>query len=744
MSLSDFTHVILPRGNRRGPRSIKLHYQLDSRGCGAACLAMICDHYRLKYSRQHLQVLCARDRQGVSLATLKAAAEQLGFQCRMVKAKAEEVVEHAWLPAIAFWPRKHFVVVYNVRRRSVAVADPAFGRIVYTIDDFRSRWEFQPGPEGAQGVLLLLTPVGRSVVPEHPEQTESARALIAPYLNEYRLVKWKLAACGVSGLAAYLMLPWIARAVVDFGISQNNSELIRLLLIGQFVTISAQATAHSTQNWLIARTGNRINNLLTASFLSKLARVPLSFFDQHVQRDLVQRVSDHYRIQDFLATGIAQAALMLLLLVVFGFALYANHPRFLLMYTLGGAAYLLTMIVLMRRRSRLDYERFETSSRSHGVLLEYLTGIQDLRLYGAEEAAHRKWAAVQDRLAALNNRLAVWDQGGQVAGTLISASTTLLITFFASNDVLAGTLSFGGFVAVQFIIGQLNAPLAQSMDVLRRWQDARLTLERISSIHLHRDEWSGDDAVRSEGADVRLVDVSFSYGGTSTRRVLTDVSFDLPEGRTTAIVGPSGSGKTTLLKLLLGFYPLDNGEIMIGGVSLHSLAPVSWRRRCGVVMQDGFLFSDTIARNIALGCNTWDEARMAEVVQIAQLESFLLSLPRGIETEVGLDGVGLSRGQVLRILIARALYSDPEYLFFDEATSALDGETEAAVVAGIKAATENKTVLIVAHRLSTVRNADQIIVLDAGTVVEKGSHSDLVAQRGKYYRLISDQLELDE
>jgi ATP-binding cassette subfamily B protein len=662
----------------------------------------------------------------------------------MVKGRVEDLAEHAPLPAIAFWPRKHFVVVYNVRGRSVSVADPAFGRIVYTIDDFRSRWAFQAGQNGELGVLLLLAPVASELVSDLHQHRDPARTVFLPCLSEFRPLWWKLALCGLTALAAYLTLPWIAGAIVDSGVRRNNVEFVRLLLAGQLIAISAQAVAQSMQNWLLAIAGNRINIRLTSNFLSKLARVPLSFFDQQVQSDLVQRVSDHYRIQDFLATGIAQAVLMSLLVAVFGLALYVNRPQFFFIYAIGGTAYFITMLVLIRQRRRLDYERFEMNSRSHGALLEYLNGIQDLRLYGAEEFGHKKWQEVQQRLAALNNRLAAWDQRGQAAGTVISAATTLLITLFACMDVLAGTISLGAFFAVQFIIGQLNAPLAQSIDILRRWQDAGLTLERIANIHLHRDEWTGTASIDPSRADVKVAKVSFTYGGSSLRKVLTDVSFHLPKGKTTAVVGPSGSGKTTLLKLLLGFYPPESGEITIGGINLLSIAPAAWRSQCGVVMQDGFLFSDSIGNNIALGCQKWDQERLKEVLRIAQLENFIASLARGVETDVGPEGIGLSRGQVLRILIARALYNDPDYLFFDEATSALDAETEAAVAAGIKAATRNKTVMIIAHRLSTVRDADQIVVLDDGSAVEMGSHGTLVAQRGKYYRLVRDQLELNQ
>lgn len=738
---SAFGGLLRRKRRLRGPRSINFRHQLDSRECGAACLAMICDHYRLEYSRQYLQNLCRRDRQGLSLANLSAAAEDLGFRCRMVKARVEDLVEHAPLPAIAFWPRKHFVVVYNVRGSNVSVADPAFGRITYKLDDFRSRWTFQSEEQGALGVLLLLTPA--SARAPRNTQEESPTKLILPYLSDYRPFVSQVAFCGVAALAAYLTLPWIAAGVVDLGIRRNDGKFIRLLLTGQLIAIVWQAAAQGTQNWLLAIAGNRINLRFTGSFLSKLARVPLSFFDQQVHADLVQRVGDHYRIQDFLNTSIAQAVLVCILIMVFGLALYANRPKFLLIYAIGGTAYVLAMVVLVSQRRSLDYERFEMSARSHGALLEYLNGIHDLRLCGAEKSGQQKWQEAQQRLSALNNRLAGWDQVAQVAGAFISGATTLLITLSASGEVSAGTMSLGRFFAVQFIIGQLNAPLAQIIDVLRRWQDATLTLERIANVHHHCEEWNGEAIVGLSPTGIEFANVCFGYGGNSVKQILSNVSFELPKGKTTAVVGPSGSGKTTLLKLLLGFYPPDGGTITVGGKNLQAISPSDWRSRCGVVMQDGFLFSDTISNNIVLGCKDCDPEHLLEVLQMVRLEEFVASLPCGVETQVGSDGVGLSRGQVLRILIARALYRNPEFLFLDEATSALDAETEAAVVENLKATTRNKTVVIIAHRLSTVRYADQIIVLDNGRVVEVGSHDSLIACRGKYHRLIRNQLELN-
>jgi len=707
---------------------------------------MICEHYGLKYERHHLQSLCLHDRQGVSIASVSAAAQQIGFRCRIVEARTKDLVEHGLLPAIAFWPKKHFVVVYNVRGNVVSVADPAFGTVAYTIDDFSSRWEFRKALEGSRGVVLLLEPIQTipSIQRRARARAASGRTLMAPYLADFHYLVWPLLVCASVTLGAYVALPWLARSLVDLGIRRNDIYVARLFIAGQFVAIVAQAVAQSIQAWLFAGAGNRINGRLTSDFLAKLARLPLSFFDRHVQSDLVQRVSDHYLLQEFLASVPGQAVLMVLLIVVFGLALGISRPRFLVMYMAGGSAYLLAIAALIRRRRRLDYERFAISSQSHGVLLEYLNGIQDLRLYGAEKAGQRKWQAVQERLALLNNRLAKGDQITRLVGVILSSMTTLIITGSAAEDVASGVASLGWFFAVQFIIGQLNAPLAQLTDILRRWQDTSVTLDRIANIHLHPDEWAGDAGVLPAGGDINVRKVSFSYGRSSTRSVLTDVSLRLPKGKTTAIVGASGSGKTTLLKLLLGVYLPDSGAITIGDCGLGTIAPSLWRDRCGVVMQDGFLFSDTIGGNVALGHEHWDPGRLEYVLRLAQLQDLVASLPRGVETEVGRDGIGLSHGQTLRILIARALYNDPEYLFLDEATSALDAETESAVIAGIRNATHGKTVMMIAHRLSTVRDADQIIVLDRGRVIETGSHADLVSRRGKYYDLVKNQLDLNK
>jgi ATP-binding cassette, subfamily B, bacterial len=722
-----------------------VRYQHDSLDCGPTCLDMIARYHGRAYPRQLIRQLCQQDRQGTSLATIARGAEHLGFRTLGVKVSFEELAQKAPLPCIAYWPQGHYVVVYRVGKGQVYIADPTAGLTRYSRAEFETIWLMDAGQRD-WGILLLLEPT-RQLLDGGPQSSASASTidLWQPLWRDVRRHLWPVGIAVLLSLFTQLALPFLSVAVVDVGIANRNFNLVLVVLMAQAVLFFSRLGVDLLQGCLLTYIGLRIDMRLVSQFLMKLTRLPLAFFDGRLVGDLIQRINDHRSLQQFLTNSLWQVLLSLLSLSVFGTVLALFQPSLFAVFGIGSLLYLTYCALYIKHQRRLSHKNFRLSAQKQGLVIEFLAGMQEIKLNNAEQQRRWQWEAAQNAVARNQVKAQLLNQFQNSGGAAINELKNLVLTLLVARAVIDGSMSLGTMVAVQYIIAQLTWPLSQITSLIYQGNESSLAYQRAREIHRLQDE--DDQAIQATPercADIRFRDVSFGYGGTTNNHLFHRLNLTIPRGKTTAIVGRSGSGKTTLLKLLLKFYAVNGGEITLGGLNLNDLSHQQWRELCGVVMQDGYIFSDSILNNIAVAVDQVDLERVAEVARVAQIEGFIASLPLGYETRIGRDGVGISRGQAQRILIARALYKDPSYIFFDEATSALDAETEGALVEQLYDITRGKTAVVIAHRMSTVRHADQIILLDHGEIIEVGTHDQLIARRGSYFNLVRNQLELGE
>lgn len=723
------------------------YYQLDHMDCGPACLRMVAKYYGKSYSLQYLREHSYIGREGVSLRGVIEAAEHIGLRTLPVKlpfdgnSKGQAYLMNAPLPCIAHWRQNHFLVVYKISKRYVWVADPAAGKFRLAHDAFIKHW--QGGSE--LGIGLLLEPT-----PEFYEKGEGGRRsanylFVTTYLKPYRRYFIQLLLGLFLASVFLLIFPFLTQAIVDVGIQNQNIGFIYLILIAQLTLFLGQATVAIIQNWLLLHIGTRINVSLISDFLAKLMKLPIGFFDAKMTGDLLQRISDQNRIESFLTHSTLQFVFSAFNLVIFGLVLLIYDFLIFGIFLAASALYVIWILVFLRRRREVDYHRFQELSGHQTTLIELIQGMQEIKLQNSGHKRRWQWSDIQARLFGINMKALAIGQYQSAGASFISQLKDILITFLTARLVIDGEITLGMMLAVQFIIGQMNVPLRQMIGFIQSGQDAKLSLERLWEVQDMKPEEEDSPFRATElppgKRDISLQGVSFQYNKLSDM-VLKDIGLAIPEGKITAIVGASGSGKTTLVKLLLGFYPPAQGSIKVGSLPLANIDKNFWRGRCGAVMQDGFIFSDTIANNIAESAEQVDKAKLIRSVETANLREFIESLPLGYNTMIGAKGNGISQGQRQRILIARAVYKDPEFLFFDEATNALDAHNEKVIARNLEQFFQGKTVVVAAHRLSTVKNADQIVVLDKGELVEKGVHQELVDKKGVYFNLIKDQLEL--
>ena len=735
--------------------SFPLYKQLDSMDCGPTCLRMISKFYGKSYGLQLLRDKCHITREGVSLLGISDAAESIGFRTNGVKITWKQLTCEIPLPCIVHWNQKHFVVVYDIikRRRGyeVCVADPASGLLKYAENDFKKCWlksftSLETMEKSNVGIALLLEPTLSFYQEEGENKTKYGFAYVLQYLRPYKSYILHIVLSMIVGSIISLIIPFITQSIVDNGISNKELSFVVALLIAQFLLALGQLANSMIRSWLMLHTTTRVSILLISDFLCKLMKLPIAFFDSKKVGDIMQRIGDYNRISSFLTGTCLSMVVAIASFIIYGCVMANYDISILLVFFAGVMLYISWVLLFMKQRKKLDYMRFQEAATNQNNIVQLVTGMQDIKLNNCEKQKRWEWEKVQAKLFKVGVKGLALGQAQEVGGVFIDQTKNILISFLAAKSVIIGDMTLGMMMALQYIMGQMNAPISQFISFVQTTQDAKISLERLAEIHEKDDEESSDIPKLMEiphCADIVFDNVSFQYDGPHSNRVLKDISITVPYNKVTAIVGASGSGKTTLLKMMLGFYRPVNGEIRLGGTNLHAYSERIWRGMCGSVMQEGYIFSDTILGNIGLKDELQDIDKVRQAADVSNIRNWIEELPLGYGTRIGVDGHGLSTGQKQRILIARAAYKDAKYLFFDEATNSLDANNEKAIMENFDKLFVDKTVVIVAHRLSTVKNADNIIVLDNGAVAEQGTHSQLISNKGMYYQLIKNQLELE-
>lgn len=723
------------------------HYiQHDAMDCGPTCLRMVAAYYGKRYSLEGLREKSFITREGVSMLGISEAAEKIGFRSICVQVGYEKLQE-APLPCIIHWNQQHFVVVYKLNDKHVWVADPGAGKLKYTKEEFCNCWLSSRKNEEDTGVALLLepTPEFYTIEDEGDEVNRKGFSFLYSYLRPYRGLVGQLLLGLLLGSMIQLMLPFLTQSVVDFGINNQNLGFIYLVLIAQLMLSFSSSAVDFIRGWILLHLGTRINIALISDFLIKLMKMPIAYFDSKMTGDILQRINDHKRIQNFLTGSSLSVIFSVFNIIIFGIVLLVYSGMIFLIFMGGSTLYVTYVWLFMKKRAELDHKRFAQQSANQSTVVQLVNGMQEIKLSACEQQKRWEWERIQAKLFRVNIKSLALRQYQDSGAVLINQSKNLLITALVASLVVKGEMTLGMMLSVQYIIGQLNSPVNELIAFARDMQDARLSMDRLSEV---RDKPDEEDPTREllreipEGKEIRLQNLNFKYDPLSEYPTLDDINLVIPPGKQTAIVGMSGSGKTTLVKLLLGFYPPASGDIFIGDTPLGSYSIREWRKRCGVVMQDGFIFSDSIAGNIAPGVEHIDKKRLRHAAEVANIHDFIEELPLAYNTKIGQEGHGLSQGQKQRILIARAVYKDPEFIFFDEATNALDANNERTIMNNLQTFFKGRTSVVVAHRLSTVRNAEQIIVIEQGRIAETGTHEALIALEGRYYKLVKNQLEL--
>lgn len=722
------------------------HYkQIDSKDCGPTCLKIITKYYKKNVSIKRLRFISETTRAGSNLLGLSDASEKLGLRSLGVKISLSNLY-NAPLPCILHWNKNHYVVLYNVKKNQFYVSDPAHGLLRYSKEEFLKNWIGNNATqETEEGIALLLEPTAKFYNSDFDkDKPDFGFKFLSKYVFKYKQFLWQLVIGLIAASLLQLIFPFLTQSVVDVGIKNQNIHFIYLILFAQLALFIGRTVIEVIRSWILLHLSTRINISLVSDFFIKLMSLPIAFFDTRMTGDILQRINDHKRIERVLTTSSLSVLFSMVNLIIFSLVLAYYNLMLFAIFLLGSFLYFLWIIVFLKKRRDLDYKRFSEVSQEQSKVIELINGMQEIKLHNAEKQKRWSWEFVQARLFKVSIAGLALEQYQSVGSGFINELKNIIITVLSAKLVIDGEITLGMMLAVSYIVGQLNSPIAQLINFIREVQDAKISLDRISEIHLKDDEEQKDINKITEipfHANIELSEVSFRYIG-SDQLVLKDLDLTIPSNKVTAIVGVSGSGKTTLMKLLLKFYDPNNGQIQLDNYNFQNVSQKAWRHECGVVMQEGYVFNDTIAHNIAVGEDYVDKKKLAHAVEVANIREFIETLPLSYNTKIGMEGVGISTGQKQRLLIARAVYKNPNFLFFDEATSALDANNEKVIIEKLNTFFENKTVVIIAHRLSTVKNADQIVVLDKGKIVEVGNHQELVNQKGNYYNLVKNQLEL--
>jgi ATP-binding cassette, subfamily B, bacterial len=752
----------------------KYFRQLDFMDCGPTCLRMICSYYGKDYSLEYFRANAHITRNGVSLNGLSQAAEKVGLKALPVKLTFQQLVEEVPLPCILHWNQEHFVVLYDIKEKSffnkkemLVIADPGHGLVKVDKETLLKSWQSSSNEKGI-ALLLETTPEFYNKDEEH-KATPIGFDFLFQYISPFKKYLFQIFLGMLFGSIVSMIFPFLTQSLVDYGIQMQNIDFIYLILFSQLLLFLGGLGVDMIRNWILLHINTRLSVSIISNFLSKLMKLPISFFESKNIGDISQRINDHHRIEEFLTSSSLNMMFSMVNLVIFSAVLSSYSVQLFGVFFLGSILAIAWVFVFLKQRKNLDYKRFQSLRENQNSVYELITGMQEIKLNNCEQARRWEWERIQAKLFKISIKSLTLEQYQEMGSSFFTQFKNIIISFLAAKLVIEHQITLGAMLSISYIIGQMNGPLNQIMGFVKKVQDAKISLDRLGEIHnkpneeldeehlwhknilnssLDIDEYEEEDLVRINSMDehnnrgITLKNVSFRYGSPTAPLVLKDINMRIPEGKVTAIVGSSGSGKTTLLKLFLKFYGLADGQIFVNGENIDDISARNWRKQCGTVMQDGYIFSDTIARNIAVDGQKIDERLMKKAVEVANIEEYIKRLPLGFTTKIGNSGSGLSGGQKQRMFIARAVYKDPKYIFFDEATSALDANNEKIIMENLDQFFKGKTVVVIAHRLSTVKNADQIIVLHNGEIREVGTHKTLTEQKGYYYDLVKNQLEL--
>lgn len=726
--------------------------QHDQMDCGPACLAMVSSHYGKDFGLQYLRDKSFITREGVSLLGISEAADKIGFKTISAKLKTGDF-DKELLPCILHWNQNHFVVLYKINKNIFTgkliykIADPGHGFVSLSEDKFKKSWL----SDGEKGVALFLEPTEEFYKQTPMEEEKLSIKYLLKYLKPYKNQMLQLFVLLLLGTLTTLIFPILTQKLIDEGVSKKDLSVISYILLAQLAFFFGNIIFGIFRNWIMLVVGTKINIQIISEFLKKLLKLPIKFFDTKLMGDFNQRIQDHERIENFLTSQSLLTLFSIITFSVFFGVLWYYDFRILVVYIILTVISVVWSLYWMKKRTILDYFRFQQRSENQESIYEIINGVSEMKLNQFEDFKRREWEQIQQKLFKINIRILKLDQVQLSGFDFINQLKNIVVTFLAASFVVKGHMTLGALLSVSYIIGQMNSPVSQLISFFRSLQDAKLSLSRLNEVQNHPEEEQKNQVslfspkyTDQNGIEkgIYFKDVSFQYEGPQSSYVLKDINLFIPEGKVTAIVGASGSGKTTLMKMLLKFYEPVSGEINFNHLNIKDISPLDLRKNCGVVMQDGFIFSDTIERNIATSDENIEYTKLEKALQTANIKSFVEELPLGLNTKIGASGNGISGGQKQRILIARAVYKSPHFIFFDEATSALDAENEKIIHDNLQSFFKGKTVIIVAHRLSTVKNADQIIVLKNGEITEQGNHQSLVKRKADYYNLVKNQLEL--
>lgn len=727
-------------------KTFPFYKQPDSKDCGPACLKIIAMHHGKLINIQTLREISETTREGSTLMNISDAAEKVGFRSLGVKLNLKKLVE-APLPCILHWNNNHYVVLYKIRKDIYYISDPAHGLINYSKEEFLKYWIGNNTDESTEeGIALLLEPTAKFNKSLFDEDGKKAVGfgLLLKYLIPYKSFVVQLFFGLLAGSLLQLIFPFLIQSIVDVGIQNQNIHFIYLILFAQLFLFFGRTALDFIRNWIILHLSTRINISLISDFFIKLMNLPISFFDVKMTGDIMQRINDHHRVERILTTSSLSVLFSGINMIIMGIVLAYYNLKIFAIFFIGSIIYFIWVILFLKRRAELDYKRFSEISQEKSKVIELINGMQEIKLHNAEKQKRWGWEYIQARLFRVSMKGLMLEQSQSIGSSFINELKNIIIIFLSAKLVIDGQITLGMMMAISSIVGSLNAPVLQLIGFIREAQDAKISLARLSEIHEKEDEIQQEYNQTHhipKNSDIVVKDLSFRYLG-SDKPVLENLNLTIPSNKITAIVGTSGSGKTTLMKLLLKFYEPIKGEILIGKTGLKSIAQKTWRNHLGCVMQEGYIFNDTIANNIAIGVDIIDKERLVYASDVANIKEFIEEYPLSYNTKIGMEGVGMSAGQKQRLLIARAVYKNPDMLFFDEATSALDANNEKEIMEKLNIFFKNKTVVVIAHRLSTVMNADQIVVLEKGKIVEVGSHQELVKLKGSYFKLVKNQLQL--